>query len=333
MAFQVRTDRRATTSNLDGTVYVLEDAGGPTRADVWPALGFNCFHWQAGRQGQPVSLLYADPQLFDNGRPTRSGIPVLFPFPNRIRAGRFRWEGKDYQLPLNSLNVNAIHGFACQRPWRVVDQGADARSAWLTGEFWGSKDAPDTKGFWPADYRLRLTYRLTADRLRAEAVIDNPDRTSLPFGLGYHPYFRLPALADAQVQVPARAYWELHESLPTGARHLVDSPRDLRSPRRYSDLNLDDVLTGVEQVEVPNTGGLCSLGSMKAPSGQPGITVLASPAFREVVVFTPPHREAFCLEPYTCTTDAVNLQQQGADAGLLVLQPGEKWTGIVEMVL
>ena len=74
--------------------------------------------------GRTLDLLYADPNLFTDGRPTRSGIPILFPFPNRIRVGRFSWEGKEYQLPLNdSVKQNAIHGFACRRPWRVVGQG------------------------------------------------------------------------------------------------------------------------------------------------------------------------------------------------------------------
>ena len=34
-------------------------------------------------------------------------------------------------------------------------------------------------------------------------------------------------------------------------------------------------------------------------------------------LINPPHREAICLEPYTCTTDAINLQQQGVNAGLI----------------
>jgi aldose 1-epimerase len=51
------------------------------------------------------------------------------------------------------------------------------------------------------------------------------------------------------------------------------------------------------------------------------------------VAFTPPHRQGLCLEPYTCTTDAVNLQQRGVDAGWLVLPPGATWSGVVEMVV
>jgi aldose 1-epimerase len=49
------------------------------------------------------------------------------------------------------------------------------------------------------------------------------------------------------------------------------------------------------------------------------------------VVFTPPHREAVCLEPYTCMTDAINLQQRGVEAGWRVLPPGESWTSVVEL--
>ena len=49
------------------------------------------------------------------------------------------------------------------------------------------------------------------------------------------------------------------------------------------------------------------------------------PAFRELVVFTPNWTTAVCLEPYTCTTDAVHLQQRGIDAGWQVMPPGGEW--------
>ena len=68
-------------------------------------------------------------------------------------------------------------------------------------------------------------------------------------------------------------------------------------------------------------------------SGAATLRLRASPAFREVVVFTPPHRQAFCIEPYTCTTDAINLQARGVDAGLLTLPPGGRWTAVFEMRL
>ncbi len=334
MRYQVRTENPPESAGLPGPVYVLDD--GANRADVWPAFGFNCYRWRATHGGRLLDLLYSDTQSFRDGRPTRCGIPILFPFPNRIRAGRYAWDGKDYQLPLNDkTGKNVIHGFACRKPWRIVGQGADDNGAWLTGEFRGSLDSPESAALWPADYQFRLTYRLSAGRLRAEAEVHNPDRKSLPFGLGYHPYFCVTP-ADGvgapawSAEAPARAYWELEEFLPTGRTPPVDAGRDLNRARRVSDFaDLDDILTGLPAP--PGADGLCDRGSLRDAGLGCAVRVRTSAAFRELVVFAPPHGKAFCLEPYTCTTNAINLEQLGADAGLLVLKPGETWTGVVEM--
>jgi len=323
VAFQVRTEALGRVSGLDPAVYILEGNG--ERADIWPAQGFNCFRWRL-RGG--LEILYADPQFLEGSSPTRTGIPILFPFPNRIRDGRFTWDGKEFQLPLNDpAKKNAIHGFACRRPWRVVGHGADDRCAWITGEFHGSRDAADCSALWPADYRLRITYRLAAGRLGVEAAADSPDKKPMPFGLGYHPYFRVDE-RDCVVQVPARRYWDLEECLPTGTRDDIRGGCDLNQPRPFTELSLDDVVS--ELPSAAEKDGLCPRGRIRRQQGAE-LQVAASAAFREVVVFTPPHRQAFCIEPYTCTTDAINLAQRGIDAGLLVLDPGKAWSGVVEM--
>jgi aldose 1-epimerase len=316
----------------DPTIFILDDGAGG-RAEMWPALGWNCFRWQALRDGRRLDLLYADPNLFGDGRPTRSGVPILFPFPNRIRAGRFSWDGCTYELPLlDSTRKNAIHGFVCRRPWRVVGQGADGSGAWLTGEFDSRRDAGDDRELWPADYVLRVTHRLGAGGLRIEAEVVNPDVKTLPFGLGYHPYFRTPFASgvpadDCTVQVPAGAMWPVNESLPTGLPTPLDAARDLTGPRRVGALHLDDVLTRL--AVGTQTDGLIERARLTC--GDATLALWCSADFRELVVFNPPHRQAFCVEPYTCATDAVNLQAQGLDAGWRALPPGGRWTGIVEL--
>ena len=60
------------------------------------------------------------------------------------------------------------------------------------------------------------------------------------------------------------------------------------------------------------------------------LVVRVSPVFRELVLFTPPHRKAVCLEPYTCPTDAVNLAARGLDVGWQVVAPGQSWHAAVE---
>jgi aldose 1-epimerase len=333
VTYRITWQQRENRQGLDGRVAVIEDGSGSC-LEVWPALGFNAYRW-AVHAGAIHELLYADPRLFDDGRPTRSGIPILFPFPNRIRAGVFTWQGRPYQLPtIDPAGKNAIHGFACRSPWRAIDEGGSAESGWLTGEFQLSRDAPTATPLWPADARLRLSYRLLENRLRIEAVVENPDTAPLPWGLGYHPYFALPPFGgeNAVVLVPAQRYWQLQESLPTGVQHDVEGTRDLRQGQSLVSLTLDDVLTGLPTPPADATSHLGLLGLVRHPTGGTELRVYGSADYREMVVFTPPHRQASCLEPYTCTTDAINLQQAGIDAGWRILPPGGRWEGVVELV-
>lgn len=330
MPFQVTTEKHVNNFGLDETIHVLADD--TNRLEVWPALGFNAYRWQIAGQ----ELLYRNPQFFTERRPTRSGLPILFPFPNRIRAGQFTWDGKQFQLPIGDpANKNAIHGFAVNRPWRIVDQGADATSAWLSGEFQGAVDAPDTLALWLADYRLRVTYRLSNQILRVDAVADNPDTKPLPFGLGYHPYFSLASFGAEQaiVTVAANKIWELRDNLTTGAIIDVDEARDLRHGRALVGLQLDDVMTDVYSIAYDQEDQLGLVGVVQHPAGERMLTLWASGDFRELVLFTPPHREALCIEPYTCTTDAINLAARGLDSGWRILAPGERWRGVIEIHL
>src|SRR5688572_28470657 len=136
MAFGITT-RDVSAGGRAGTAYLLADADGQARAEVWPTHGFNCLRWQVRlADGSWGDLLYTAADWEQNPVPTRSGHPILFPFPNRMRAGRFAFLGKTYQLPLNeSTGTHAIHGFTPRNPWRVVGIEAGPHSAALTGEF------------------------------------------------------------------------------------------------------------------------------------------------------------------------------------------------------
>jgi aldose 1-epimerase len=317
MLYQISDDVRAIVGRR---LAVMTLSGSGSVAEVWPEFGCNCLRWRIGDR----DLLYAPDVAEVIDRPTRGGIPVLFPFPNRIRAGRFAFDGREYQLPLNdSTQANAIHGFTPRLPWRVTESAADADSAWLRGEFQISKDAAASAGLWPADARLSLAIRLTATTLRYEAVVENPDTKPLPFGLGYHPYFA--TTPDCRVQTPARSRWELVDSLPTGRRLPLAADLDLSESKLVAGLKLDDVYTDLPATP-PDADGLIERGRVEYP-GAGVLRVRTSPAFRDLVLFTPPHGKAVCLEPYTCPTDAVNMRE---DVGWQVLPAGGLWEGVVE---
>jgi aldose 1-epimerase len=307
---------------------------GPAVAEVLPFVGFNCVRWDVG----PEPIFYAEPPGTPNPSPTRSGHPILFPFPNRIRGGKFPFEGREYELPLNdSTKTHAIHGFTPRNPWRVVGTGADAESPFVTGEFQLSRDLPDSRGYWPADFVLAVTYRLSESALAVNAVVSNPDQTPLPFGLGYHPYFRAvrssssgeeAGIDNAILQIGSRHVWQSEDQLPTGRIVPAPAPFDFTTPRPLGRTHLDDVFTGLYDLR-PGCA-LRTVAVLSAPGGGSSLLVRADEAFRELVLFTPPHRRAIAVEPYTCATDAANLEARGVPAGWRTLPPGGRIATAVE---
>ena len=336
MGFTITT-RDATAGDRSGTVYVLADDAGTCRAEVWPFLGFNCLRWQVRNpDGTWGDILYTAPDWETNPVPTRSGHPVLFPFPNRLRDGRFMFEGKTYQLPLNeATGKHAIHGFTPRNPWRVVSTLADGDPAMVVGQFALPDDHPPAADQWPGKLTLTLTYVLTPQPLRVEAEVENPGPGPVPCGLGYHPYFCLPtapgsAVDELTLWSPAATLWEADDGIPTGTRVPVPDELDFRTARPIGGLVLDRLFTDLghgEQTHEEELTEVARLGHRAAP-GQ--LVVSTSPAFRELLLFTPPHRKAVAIEPYTCASDAANLAGRGVDAGWAVLPPEARWPLTVE---
>src|SRR5215217_2658825 len=63
-----------------------------------------------------------EPGAVPSGR--RGG--VLIPWPNRIRDGRWTWQGRQLQLDITSTRKPAaIHGLVSSQPWQVLDATAD----------------------------------------------------------------------------------------------------------------------------------------------------------------------------------------------------------------
>jgi aldose 1-epimerase len=335
MAFEVKVSRQA-AGDRSGDVYELIDRDGRARAEVWAHTGFNCLKWQV-RNGDSTwgDILFHMPDWNTNPVPTRSGHPILFPFPGRLRDGRFTLDGKSYQLPLtDNTKLHAIHGFTPRNPWRVTDSNGDEDFAFVTGEFNLAKDLPDALPNWPSDFLFSVTYRLHLDKLRVDARVENVGKGRLPFGLGYHGYFRLPEVTDADVsnyvlQANVTELWEAENNLPTGWRKELPPELAFRAERAVGATALDNVFTGVSGPVAPNSG-LVELARLSHPAAFGRLRVLADPSFRELVLFTPQHRRAVAIEPYTCSADAANLAARGIDSGWQVLEPGGVWEGVVE---
>jgi aldose 1-epimerase len=138
--------------------------------------------------------------LVTQGRgPLDWGLYPMVPFAGRIRNGRFTFNGRDYQLPIN-LPPNAIHGTLLERAWSIDDDGDSTMTAELTEP-------------WPFAGRVRQTVDLQPDALRVTLEVDADE--PMPVTVGWHPWWRGPV----ELTFDAAAMYERDsDGIPTGRR-------------------------------------------------------------------------------------------------------------------
>ncbi len=320
MSTRVETSRAG-----ERTVYHLIDDSSGASASILPSYGFNLFDLQLPSGNTVRPIVVAAPGWAENpGRPARNGFPILFPFAGRIRDARFSYRGQEFSLVANKP-PHAIHGFAYDAPWDVVDHSVIADGASLCGRFQISKNAPQSLDHWPADAILEVRYTLAKSRLTMTSVITNPSSRVLPWGFGLHSYFALPMdrredLAGTQLIVPADRYWLQKESLPTGERNPVaNTGFDFRSGRSMSGLDVDLALTDLNSAE--DNVQVCRLVDERVGAE---ILLRFDRSIRQFVLFTPPGSPGVvAVEPYTAMADPFSLRKMGVDSGLHELDPGD----------
>lgn len=320
--------RVSTSLAGDRTVHHLHDDDSGASASVLPSYGFNLFDLRLKIAGDVRPIVVSAPDFAANpSRPARSGFPLLFPFPGRIRDARFTFGGREYSLVANKA-PHAIHGFAYDVAWDVVGHGVgDDGCPFVAGRFQISKNAPEQRDRWPSDGILEIVYTLRDGGLEMSATVENPSDRPLPWGFGVHSYFALPLdrredRGSAKVVIDASRYWQLRDGLPTGERLSVDGTSlDYREGRSMDGLLADDALTGL--------GDPPSSVLIDAALGAEVHLSFDRRLIREVVVFTPLGPDGtsegiVAVEPYTCMADPFALRDMGTDAGLRILAPGAR---------
>jgi aldose 1-epimerase len=238
---------------------------------------------------------------------------VLLPWPNRIRHGRWAWQGRDLQLDVHSPEQpHALHGLVAWQPWTVLDAGADRATVGTTLQ---------ARPGYPFHLAAAVDYALTGDRLTVTVRVRNIGSAPAPFGVGMHPYLHVGAAEDggisgADLVVGARTALETDGGLPTGERHRFHGDVGRIGHRAF-----DTPLTDLER----DDDGWAHV-RLRGPAGRLDLAV--DDAWPWLQLYTGDQmpegqrRRSLAVEPMTCPPNAL---AEGAD--LLVLEPGGDWAG------
>jgi galactose mutarotase-like enzyme len=119
---------------------------------------------------------------------------VMFPFPVRMSSGTvMKFEGAEYHWPINDEKHRAaLHGLTTVEEFELAQIANGIQACWT---YDGSKD------FYPFPCKLTITYILSQEGLSLSCRVQNLGTTSLPYHMGWHPYFK--TNAPALNSVPA----------------------------------------------------------------------------------------------------------------------------------
>ena len=143
----------------------------------------------------------------DRARSQWSSGATLAPWPNRLRNGRWEFEGEQLAVPASEANGNALHGLVAHHVFAVESHAQDSITL--------RTHLGDDAGY-PFPAEVRISYKLAGNGLTVRMSARNTGVHRIPMALGAHPYF--PWKPGCTVQLDASSFCEVDEILiPTGA--------------------------------------------------------------------------------------------------------------------
>ena len=290
---------------ITGCQYQIE--AGPYRATV---TGLGAGLRELEYHGKPLIHGYEPDEL-----PPAGAGQLLAPWPNRIDAGAYTFDGTEHQLALNEpIRSTAIHGLTRWANWSVVEQGPTAVTL---------RSAPHGQQGYPFSVEIDAGYRVdTETGLNVTISARNRGSHPAPYGNGSHPYLRVSAASvdECELTLPASQWLPLDDrGIPSGPPEAVDGTQyDFRKPRVLGDTRLDTAFTGLS-----SEGDGLAWAHLSANGTR--VSLWAGPGYHWLQVFTADslgpdlRRKAVAIEPMTCPPNAF---VTGHD--LLVLQPGDE---------
>jgi aldose 1-epimerase len=235
----------------------------------------------------------------------------LLPWPNRIRDGRYEFEGKQQQLALTEpARHNASHGLSRYVPWRLLDHQEDAVTQQLVIY---------PQSGWPGILQAQVTHRLNAGGLIVDVEVVNLGNNAVPFGYGAHPYVTVgeEVVDEVVLEIPAGRYLAVDDRLlPLDLLSVKGTEFDWRTAHRIDDAVLDTAFTDL-------TRGADGRWEVSLRLEDRCTYVWGDEHMRWTQIFTGgPYRNwSVAVEPMTCGPNAFNPGPTHDD--LIVLQPEE----------
>ncbi len=254
--------------------------------------------------GRLESLLLNNVQILADLHPStykdNYASAILFPFVNRVKNGKFSFNGSNYELDCNEVkDNNAIHGLVYDKHFHLLDQILTPDYGLVTLRY---RSNGDSKGF-PFKYVIELTYTLHDHGIDLKVNIMNTDHKTFPFTVGWHPYFASSNLYNSALKFEAsqRFYFENEQNI-SGITDFSE-----KMPFQIQDKKLDDAY-------------ILKNNQLEFSTPEYKVKIDSSSEKNFLQVFTPEQPNIIAIEPMTGLANSFN-----NNIGLQTLEPQDNY--------
>lgn len=288
------------------------------RLEVLPEAGASIANLAARVRGAWVPILRpTDADAITARNSSLFACFALVPWSNRLAGARFVFAGRTYDLRANTPEGYAIHGDVRKRPWRTITTEATR----LVLAF-DSCDFEDIN--FPFPFGVELSYALDAGTLQTTLDLTSRADSPMPAGIGFHPYYRRTLLDDAeQVEIRATAPRAYTELVPTHRAVPIAASQDFSRGRALGDQDFDTCFAGWD-----------GKATITWPGSQVRAHVACDATLDHMILFAPPGKPFFALEPVSNANNGFNLEALGdPDSGVRVLAPGDTLRAVFRLTV
>ncbi|HKP32999.1 MAG TPA: aldose 1-epimerase [Chitinophagaceae bacterium] len=287
-------------------------------ATIIPSAGamLHAFNIKTGNSNFNVIDSYPSETAVESTGDWFKGVK-LSPWPCRIPAGEYEFQGNKFNVSRLFSDGTALHGLLYDQPFKIVHEFADENSASviMIHEYLGEDAGYPFKYSCKVQYTLRSMHSahrspLSALALEIVTTIKNCSTSAIPIADGWHPYFQLGGIVDDwELEFPATSIVEFNDKLiPTGK--LIPY-NQFNQKKKIGAIELDNCFV----VDPPSDNLVCTLSN---PDNGINVQFFAESSYPYLQIFIPSFRKSIAIENLSSAPNAFNNKM-----GLITLLPGE----------
>jgi aldose 1-epimerase len=297
----------------------LRDEGTGLEATFRPGAGMLCSSLR--HHGQELLAQNAGVDAYVRSGKTM-GIPLLYPWANRLAAFDYTIGGRTVQVPHDESLVHTdanglpIHGAIGGRQVWQLTGARELGSSSLAATLSWSEEQPRLFELFPFRHDLRYEALLQGGRLEISVTVHACATDTVPLAFGFHPYLSPGAQrASWQIELPAmRALTLDAQQIPIAPAlepHAQASPAQTLPAQRF-ELDRREFDDGFDSLDTP--------ARFNATGTDRRIEVTFLEGYPCAQVFAPASGQFICFEPMTAPANALRRHER-----LRLLAPGESF--------